>query len=186
MQLPGRQPGTGSQIFDGQSFVMMFADVVDRRIDQRHRLHRSTLAFVTADNPHHTDHGSAGITDRVFVGDEPVQNAVFVVPQFHATDDRLPRRHHLFVVSLEVVGSMLRKEIVVRTANNCFFRGHTQVLPERLAGADHTALPILHKKVNSGKMFKELLKLLRPTHFLKEFTLNLRSVSRHRFLWCRD
>ena len=152
---------------------MMFADVIDRRVDLRHRQHHAALAFVAADDTHHANDVAMCVAHRQLVRDEPVQHALLVVPQLNAADERLTGAHHMLVVPLEVIGGVRRKEVIVHLADDLRFGLCPQVLPKRLTGADHSALPILHKKVRIRKMFEKLLKLLMTTHALKKYSLKL-------------
>jgi hypothetical protein len=177
MQLPRRQFRPRGELLDRQSPVMMLANVIDGRINHRHRPHRPTLTFVTANDPHHANDLAAQIANRKLVGDEPVEDLLLVVPQLNPTDERAPDGHHYFVVALKVVGGMLRKKIVVRPSDDFDFGFRSQVFPERLAGADHAAAPILHKKVDAGQVFEQLLELLLSTHSCEETALELFRIS---------
>jgi hypothetical protein len=71
-----------------------------------------------------------------------------------------------------------REKVVIRFADDFCLGLRSQLFPERLAGTDHAALPIFHKKVNPWQMFEKELKLLRTTHLSEECLLKLGKIQK--------
>ena len=114
----------------------------------------TAAAFIAAGKAHEADDLAVLASQRHLGGEEPIQRALLVIPDFEAIDQGLSRAEDEGVIGSERLGGLLGVEVFVESANDLGFTFEAQAGPRRLAGSDESALTILHKEEHVGLLIK--------------------------------